>query len=134
MPEQVLKQENSSFRLNNFPDLPEQVRKALIFNEAGEKVSEVWIRDLKSHDIIRFNSASGGIFLLEVIDPEKRLAWICRFPSPFLVNLHNLCDSLGECLVDGLLSRDESFTFVRGETKVATMVHRVTEVRILEKH
>src|SRR3989344_726694 len=127
-----------NFRLNEFDTLQASTQESLVFSKHGKQVRFFDLKMANQNDIIRLTSSSGGIFLLEVVEPQKLLLLVCGIASPYLYSNYKLsCSYLGECLALGSkIENGEDFLF-RSFLAVNSGLHRVyhvEKIEILESH
>lgn len=118
--------ERNALRLDKFPKLPYAIKKNLLYRQDGRRVGIFYVKDLSPCDLVRMVDCFGDIFLLEVIDPIKKLVWIRQFPPAGEMENWEDRTNWGICEIDNIIEQGEDCRFFSG-----SLIGRINDPRII---
>lgn len=114
------------YRLDDFESLTENARQ-LLGEAPGRAVDSLDFSSLRRCDLVRVTDALGWRFLIEIISPTEKTAFVVRLApnKSYFLNLE-------ECRLSRFIFRDESFYFLmpRG---TYILVPNIAAIEILEE-
>lgn len=121
-------------RLDKFWELPYKTKKNLLCHPHGRTVDSLLIADLSPSDLVRIIDWKSDAFLLEVIDPRKRLVWLIHFPSPLEIRGWQVRINWGVCEISNLIGLGEDCFFYTGlGNSILARISKPRIIRILEE-
>lgn len=123
--------EKISLRLDKFWELSYATRKNLLYHPNGHRVGIFYVTDLSPCDLVRMVDCSGDIFLLEVVDPIKKLVWIRQFPPAGEMENWKDRTNWGICEIDNIIEQGEDCRFFSGS--LIGRINQPRTIRILEE-
>lgn len=123
--------EKHSFRLDKFYKLPYKTKKNLICHPQGRRVYFLFLTSLSPCDLIRIIDQSWDIFLLEVIDPLKKLVYLRQFPPVSEMNDWKERKNWGTCEISNYIGQEEDCGFY--SNGILQRINKPQIIRILEE-
>ncbi|MEK7559763.1 MAG: hypothetical protein AAB522_00475 [Patescibacteria group bacterium] len=118
--------------LEKFRELSYGTKKNLVSGWMGRKVEAFFMSDLREGDLVRIQDKFGDIFLLEVIDPQKRLAYLRQFPPAGKMEHWKYRINWGICEMSNDIEEGEYSRFFN-DSKMHR-IHKIRSIRILKEH